>query len=94
MNVLDFSSKIFNDIPEQDNPTFQTTNYTGKRLRLQECIMICKVRNPRHSGVGDGFVVIHVPTRGEIVSKGRFWKLDMAMVFADSISNLIMHYDD
>tara|TARA_R110000744_G_scaffold379633_1_gene498209 strand:+ start:187 stop:462 length:276 start_codon:yes stop_codon:yes gene_type:complete len=86
MEIIKFLDKTFNEIPEQDNPTFNTTKWTGETLRVNECLMVCKVSDPRHSGVKNGFKVIYVPLSGEIISKGNFWESDMAELFAEALS--------
>lgn len=87
MEIVKFENKRLNEIHKQDNPVFNTSNYTGEELRADECILICKVADARYSGVLDGFKVIHVPIRGEIVSRGKFWNIEDAMVFAEALAN-------
>lgn len=88
MEVISFLNQRFHEIPEQDNPVFNTSNYIGEKLRAQECILVCKVSDVKTSGVGDGFKVIHVPIQGEVIRRGVFWKGDDAMVFAETISQM------
>jgi hypothetical protein len=88
MEVISFLGQRFHEIPEQDNPVFNTSDYTGERLRINECILVCKVSDVKTSGVGDGFTVIHVPIQGEIIRRGVFWKDSDAMVFAETISQM------
>ena len=89
MEVVYFLSKRFKEIPEQDNPVFNTTTYSGKERRITECILVCKVGDIKSSGVGDGFTVIYVPYEGEITSKGRFWNAENATLFAESLASYL-----
>ena len=85
MEIVIFESKRFYEIPNQDNPVFDTTTYTGETLRASECLMLCKVSNPKTSGVLDGFTVIYVPIKGEIISKGKFWHYGEAELFINAL---------
>lgn len=87
MEIVKFENKRFNEIHKQDNPVFDTSNYAGEEIRAGECILVCRVADAQHSGVKDGFKVIHVPIKGEIVGKGKFWNIEDAMVFAEALAS-------
>ena len=86
MEVVNFKTKKFNEIPEQDNPVFNTSNHTGEERRADECILICRVAQANVSGVSDGFKVIYVPIMGEIISRGKFWNIEDAVLFAEALA--------
>jgi len=87
LEVIIFADKTFREIPKQNNPTFDITNYSGVKQRVKECLLICKVADPKYSGVKNGYTVIFVPFKGEITSKGRFWDIEPAVIFANAYAN-------
>lgn len=94
LEILTWEDKQWHEIPKQDNPAF---DYEYNDARLQErivgshnrCLMICKVENYESKLVGkDGYVVIEVPINGDVISRGLFWNLEHAQMFAETFSNI------
>lgn len=88
MEVIIFETKMWNEIPQQDNPAFDYL-YENQRLqegykgRRNECLMITKALPYEQSSVGaNGFVVIHVPLNGDVIRRGLFWNIGDAKLFA------------
>jgi hypothetical protein len=91
MEIVVFKDQKWTEISKQDNPAF---DYIYENQRLQEgfkgrrthCFLICKVL-PYEESVGkNGYAVIEVPLKGDVIRRGLFWKLEDAEVFADRIS--------
>ena len=86
MEIIIFKDKMWNEIPEQDNPAFDYVDGESKNGRNQKCLMITKVLPYRQKCVGqDGLVVIEVPLEGDVISRGLFWNLEDANLFAKTI---------
>lgn len=84
MEIVNFSDKTWQEIPEQDNPAMIYSTYKSQHrsvgVRGEECIMIFKGRFDRITD--GGIVVAHVPLEGDITKKGVFWRLELAEKFA------------
>ena len=67
MQVVDFSNKYFQEIPDQDNPAFSDTSLN--------CILLVKTQ-PQHS-IGEGVTVLRIDASSYIetvTSLGHFYK--------------------
>lgn len=73
MEYLVFEDLYWDEIPPQDNPV---TDYKDKDnlIRNEECLVVCK-----HTL---GYIVIYVPVKGYIETKGIFPVLEDAIKFA------------
>jgi len=90
MEVIAFKDSRWQEIPEQDNPALSYRNdRVSGWIRTKECIIVCKVADVRHSGVGDGYTVIFSGFEGDIIRRGIFWEFKMAIIFAKSLSENI-----
>jgi len=94
MKIVIFKDKTWKEIPKQDNPTF---DYIYENTRLQEgligrrthCLLICKVLPYRSNGVGkNGYEVVEIPITGDIVTRGLFWHLEYAKLFAEALAKV------
>jgi len=84
LEIVVFKDKMWNEIPDQDNPTFDRN---GNGLRKNRCLMITKVLPYRQKCVGkNGYNVIEIPLEGDVITRGLFWNLEDANTFAESIS--------
>lgn len=84
MEIVVFKEKKWDEIPEQDNPTFDYVNSEGDRR--SPCLLICKVLPYKAKCVGgNGYSVIEIPKKGEIISKGLFWNIENAELFAKAL---------
>jgi len=89
MKILIFKDVRWQDIKDEDNPTYHYINHkTRGKIRREQAILVCKVASPKYSSVGDGYCVIFVPIEGDIIRRGLFWNFDDACVFAESIRGL------
>lgn len=93
MDIVLFKDQNWSEIPKQDNPAFDYV-YEDSRLqqgfkgRRKECLMITKVLSYEEKAVGkDGYVVIEVPIKGDVIRRGLFWNFDDAKSFAMAISD-------
>lgn len=87
MEIVVFENKRWQEIPEQDNPVFDYCfdHQKQKKVRVKECILVCKVANIKETVGENGYSVIYVPTYGEITRKGIFWTIENAIIFANSL---------
>lgn len=77
MEIVDFSSKYFQEIPEQDNPAFSDTKLS--------CIMLVKSQSQYRVGKGVTVLRVDAPSDIETVtSLGHFYKKENAELFANS----------
>ena len=82
MQVVDFSEKSFNEIPDQDNPAFEQG--------LEPCLMI--VKSAKQHLVGNGVTVLEVKDSEDdtcterVTSLGHFYTKENATKFADLIA--------
>lgn len=78
MEVLDFTNKTFQEIPEQDNPAYD----------IHECFMVC--RSQDYSQTKKRFVVLKIepvenPKENESVTRiAEFWDSALALDFTDA----------
>ena len=88
MEVIVFKNKRWQEIPDQDNPTFDYCfDYQKQeKVRVKECILVCKVANLKETVGESGYSVVYIPSRGEITRKGLFWTLENAIIFADALA--------
>jgi len=88
MKVLKFEHQDWKEIPEQDNPTWDYINDPLKgKIRRNDYLIVCKVLDYESQCVGeDGYVVIYVPIKGDVIRKGLFWNFENASLFADSLA--------
>jgi len=86
MEIIIFNDKMFNEIPTQDNPTFDYLHNDRANNRRNECILVCKSLPYRQQCVGEGYTVTHIPLEGDIVARGLFWNIEDAETFAKSIN--------
>lgn len=88
MEILIFKDKMWNEIPEQDNPTFDYFYGDPSKARKHECILISKALPYKQKCVGkNGYSVIFIPLIEDVVSRGIFWNLEDAELFANALSN-------
>ncbi len=88
IEIVIFENKMWNEIPNQDNPAFDYKFGDNKNPRKQECILVCKVLPYRQNCVGkDGFTVIYIPLEGDVIVRGLFWNIEDARIFAEAIAN-------
>lgn len=84
MEIVVFEDKKWSEIPEQDNPAFDRL-YEDSRLqrgykgRKAHCLLICKRSN--------GYNVLEIPIWGDIISRGLFWNLNDAKIFAEALAS-------
>ena len=75
MEIVDFRTKTFGEIPEQDNPAYD----------IHECVLICKAEDDQ-TGL---YVVAKIDEnhkdKDEVSQLGLFWNIDMALLFAENI---------
>lgn len=84
MEILIFKDKMWNEIPEQDNPAFDYIGENG--TRKQECLLITRALPYKQKIVGQlGYCVIHIPLEGDVINRGLFWNLKDSEVFAEAI---------
>ncbi len=82
MKINIFKDKDWTEINTEDNPAFSYVD-KEKKIRGAKSLMIVKVLPYRAKVVGvDGFTVIEVPTQGDVISRGIFWKFQDAELFA------------
>ena len=79
MEIVDFRTETFSEIPKQDNPAYYA----------DECILICKAE-PDQTGC---FIVARIDEnqneKDEVSQLGLFWSIDMALVFAENIPSCV-----
>ena len=92
MKIITFKTKNWQGIPKEDNPAFDY-RYEDPRLqeriigRVKRCLIICKVLPYKKNCVGkDGYSVIEVPINGDVISRGLFWHLEHAELFASVLA--------
>lgn len=76
LEVIDFNSKIFSDIPKQDNPAYAD----------DECVLICKAQDDQ-----TGCYVVMKIDKGqskidEIQQLGLFWTIESAILFSKVVT--------
>jgi len=75
MEIVDFRTKTFSEIPKQDNPAYSD----------DECILICKAEKSQ-TGC---YVVMKIEENNqdedEVAQLGLFWNIEMALLFAELI---------
>lgn len=87
MKIVFFKNQNWAQIPEQDNPAFLLDGSHRKNERMYSCILVMMVLPYESYKVGkDGYVVIEVPIRGDVIRRGLFWTFEDAQKFAKTIS--------
>ena len=87
MEIVIYQNQNWHQIPVQDNPAFNLDGSGRKNERMKKCLLVMKVLPYESKAVGnDGFVVIEVPIRGDVIRRGLFWNIDDATKFAVKIS--------
>lgn len=75
MEIVDFRTKTFGEIPTQDNPAYYA----------DECILLCKAEEDQ-TGL---YVVLKIDEnhkdKDEVSQLGLFWNIEMALLFADNV---------
>ena len=74
LELVDFRTKKFGEIPEQDNPAFD----------VHECLLLCKAEDDQ-----TGFYVVckidnNQKEKDEVSQLGLFWNIEMALLFANN----------
>lgn len=91
MEVINFSGKTWQEIPEQDNPAMRCNMIPDAdnfgALIHPECIMINKGNKEAYRITEGGFVVSRVPREGAVIKLGVFWREDIAVLFADVMAD-------
>lgn len=79
MEIVDFRTKTFNEIPKQDNPSYD----------VHECVLICKAEE-KQTGL---YVVAKIDKnhqeKDEVQQLGLFWDIEMALLFGKNIPSNI-----
>jgi hypothetical protein len=79
MEIVDFRTKTFGEIPKQDNPAYYA----------DECILLCKAEEDQ-TGL---YVVLKIDEnhkdKDEVSQLGLFWNIEMALLFADIVPSNI-----
>lgn len=85
MDIEIFKTQCWNEIPRENNPTFDYTNNDVSK-RHKQCIVICRAFT--RDGVGiTGMRVVFIPLKGEVKNLGLFWNIDNALLFAKSYAD-------
>ena len=91
LEILKWEDKTFDEIPEQDNPSFDYKyNADGYIIgRNNRCLIICKDENSQSKfiNIHGRYVVFEVPTKPiNAIRRGAFSKIKDAEIFAEALA--------
>jgi len=80
MEIVDFRTQTFGEIPTQDNPAYD----------VHECVLICKAEDEQTglyvvAKIEDNHKNKDEVQQHEVQQLGLFWNIDMALLFAKTI---------
>ena len=75
MEIVDFRTKTFSEIPKQDNPAYN----------IKECILICAAEKSQTGLYAVLKIEENHKDEDEVVQLGLFWNIEMALLFAGII---------
>lgn len=75
MELIDFRTKTFGEIPKQDNPAYD----------VHECILLCKGEKDQTGLYVVAKIEDNQKDKDEVSQLGLFWDIDLALLFANNV---------